>query len=204
MSDDSEPEFLEEGFNLDSPHADKQINYGTAAPVWQNKKEVINVEDDEDYIDDGVETNDVRTAGGKEVIMMKEQMQSASEGSNNNNDKKMSANSRQNSSSSGDSQSRKPEQQRQNSSSSTGSNESLKKMSYIQMAKLGYQELVNAIIRPPRCDYRVSRCHSSTIVLYAVHKFESGEQILINQHIILLLTPKLDGSVRAPRFQFLW
>lgn len=31
-----------------------------------------------------------------------------------------------------------------------------KKMSYIQMAKLGYQELVNAIIRPPRADYKVS------------------------------------------------
>ena len=31
-----------------------------------------------------------------------------------------------------------------------------KKLSYIQMAKLGYQELVNAIIRPPRADYKVS------------------------------------------------
>jgi hypothetical protein len=31
-----------------------------------------------------------------------------------------------------------------------------KKLSYVQMAKLGYQELVNAIIRPPRADYKVS------------------------------------------------
>ena len=30
-----------------------------------------------------------------------------------------------------------------------------KKLSYVQMAKLGYQELVNAIIRPPRADYKV-------------------------------------------------
>lgn len=30
-----------------------------------------------------------------------------------------------------------------------------KKMGYIQMAKMGYQELVNAIIRPPRADYKV-------------------------------------------------
>ena len=30
-----------------------------------------------------------------------------------------------------------------------------RKMSYLQMAKLGYQELVNAIIRPPRADYKV-------------------------------------------------
>lgn len=30
-----------------------------------------------------------------------------------------------------------------------------KRLSYIQMARLGYQELVNAIIRPPRADYKV-------------------------------------------------
>ena len=30
-----------------------------------------------------------------------------------------------------------------------------KKMGYIQMARMGYQELVNAIIRPPRADYKV-------------------------------------------------
>ena len=30
-----------------------------------------------------------------------------------------------------------------------------KKMSYVQMARLGYQELVNAIIRPPRADYKM-------------------------------------------------
>jgi len=47
-------------------------------------------------------------------------------------------------------------------SSSTDSNSSerrrknieQKKLSYLQMAKLGYQELVNAIIRPPRADYK--------------------------------------------------
>ncbi len=32
-----------------------------------------------------------------------------------------------------------------------------KKLSYIQMARLGYQELVNAIIRPPRADYKVCK-----------------------------------------------
>lgn len=30
-----------------------------------------------------------------------------------------------------------------------------KKMGYIAMAKMGYQELVNAIIRPPRAEYKV-------------------------------------------------
>ena len=37
----------------------------------------------------------------------------------------------------------------------TDNTEKQKKMSYIQMAKLGYQELVNAIVRPPRADYKV-------------------------------------------------
>ena len=37
-----------------------------------------------------------------------------------------------------------------------------KKLSYIQMARLGYQELVNAIIRPPRADYKV--CTTSYIL----------------------------------------
>jgi len=32
-----------------------------------------------------------------------------------------------------------------------------KKMGYVAMAKMGYQELVNAIIRPPRAEYKV-RC----------------------------------------------
>uniref|UniRef100_A0A7S1BAY4 Serine aminopeptidase S33 domain-containing protein n=1 Tax=Corethron hystrix TaxID=216773 RepID=A0A7S1BAY4_9STRA len=30
-----------------------------------------------------------------------------------------------------------------------------KKLGYVQMARMGYQELVNAIIRPPRADYKV-------------------------------------------------
>ena len=33
--------------------------------------------------------------------------------------------------------------------------EKQQKLSYFQMARLGYQELVNAIIRPPRADYKV-------------------------------------------------
>jgi hypothetical protein len=33
--------------------------------------------------------------------------------------------------------------------------DSRKRMGYIQMARAGYQELVNAIIRPPRAEYKV-------------------------------------------------
>lgn len=39
------------------------------------------------------------------------------------------------------------------SSASTAEVEEPEQMSYMQMIKQGYQELVNAIIRPPRCQY---------------------------------------------------
>jgi hypothetical protein len=57
---------------------------------------------------------------------------------------------------------------RSNSSSSGGSEkrrssseQEQKKPSYIQMARMGYQELVNAIIRPPRADYKVRSLYHS-------------------------------------------
>ena len=37
LSEEEQNEFLEEGFDLDSPDADKQINFGTAAPNCQPK-----------------------------------------------------------------------------------------------------------------------------------------------------------------------
>ena len=42
-----------------------------------------------------------------------------------------------------------------------------RKMGYIQMAKMGYQELVNAIIRPPRAEYKVWMLHG-VILLFPV------------------------------------
>ena len=42
-----------------------------------------------------------------------------------------------------------------------------KKMGYVQMAKMGYQELVNAIIRPPRAEYKVSYRSHLYITLHA-------------------------------------
>jgi hypothetical protein len=88
--EDDENRFLDEGFNLESPDADREINYGTSGSTWQNNKEKEPEE-------------------GQEVVMQQDQQDQSN----------------------------------------------LKKMSYIQMAKMGYQELVNAIIRPPRADYKV-------------------------------------------------
>jgi hypothetical protein len=113
-NDEREEKFLKDGFNLESPDADKQINFGTAAPVWQNRAgDNDDCEEDEDDDDVNERRGDKgATNQGQEVIM--QQQKSSLE---------------------------KPNEP--------------KKLSYLQMAKLGYQELVNAIIRPPRADYKV-------------------------------------------------
>lgn len=46
---------------------------------------------------------------------------------------------------------------RPHTNQNTSAKEQQRKMSYFQMARMGYQELVNAIIRPPRADYKVCR-----------------------------------------------
>jgi hypothetical protein len=42
------------------------------------------------------------------------------------------------------------------------------KMGYIQMAKLGYQELINAIIRPPRADYKVCVDYPTSFLYHTI------------------------------------
>lgn len=44
------------------------------------------------------------------------------------------------------------------------------KLTYFQMAKMGYQELVNAFIRPPRAEYKVSALHLLCFNLIAIEK----------------------------------
>lgn len=58
-----------------------------------------------------------------------------------------------------------------------------KKPSYIQMAKMGYQELVNAIIRPPRADYKVR-------VVYLLQRFSCNEKV----HISFLVSGRSIGT----------
>ena len=110
--EDTSETFLEQGFNLESPEADRVINFGTAAPVWQNT-----TEPSEDF-------EPASSEQGQEVVMRAENRRSSSTVSD--------------------------------ASSSKSISNDPKKMSYMQMAKMGYQELVNAIIRPPRADYKVN------------------------------------------------
>jgi hypothetical protein len=68
-------------------------------------------------------------------------------------DKRLSEKHRRNSSMSENDGERRKRQHTEQQQAMTAQQQ--KKLSYIQMAKLGYQELVNAIIRPPRADYKV-------------------------------------------------
>lgn len=158
LSEESEPTFLEEGFNLDSPLADKEINYGTAAPVWQNKKS-SDAEVESLNKDDG---NDVAALKDKLIQSLTEEPLKDQPLANGEKSEKFASKDDQDSNisesvNSVGCQDNQKKQVRQNSTNSNTSNDSQsqKKMSYVQMVKMGYQELVNAIIRPPRCDYRM-------------------------------------------------
>eukprot|EP00977_Amphora_coffeiformis_P012547 scaffold3126_cov136-Amphora_coffeaeformis.AAC.3 len=100
----AEETFLKEGFNLESPDADKEINYGASVPRCQPKHT-----DEEEKKQ--AEKNAADTTTTTMAVPPEEEVELDKNG--------------------------KP------------------KLSYIQMARMGYQELVNAIIRPPRADYKV-------------------------------------------------
>jgi hypothetical protein len=167
--EESAEQFLEEGFDLDSPEADKEINYGTAAPVWQNAAEEkeeeeegnagqeVAMESSSDHperLDDGTTAARTAAAAGEHR--------------------------------GGRRQTENPRQPPQ------------KKLSYIQMAKMGYQELVNAIIRPPRADYKV-RSSGSLIATFEEASFYADTLIAF-----VLLCVISDGSTWPTGLQLLW
>eukprot|EP00934_Nitzschia_sp_Nitz4_P001152 Nitzschia sp. Nitz4//scaffold21_size171442//33732//35452//NITZ4_002150-RA/size171442-augustus-gene-0.179-mRNA-1//1//CDS//3329542378//1152//frame0 len=128
LSEEEEEEILEEAYSmsLESPEADRVLNAGTAAPNCQPKH------------------------------TQKDQAQEQREDDDNggdNADKRMSEKHRRNSSVNDNNTEER--RKRQHVDQETASSQQQKKLGYIQMAKLGYQELVNAIIRPPRADYKM-------------------------------------------------
>jgi hypothetical protein len=147
LSDEEEEapagEFLEPGFNLESPEADQQINFGTAAPNCQPKhtrKQLL----DADGEDEGQEVAaPPRESSGESASL--ENLQDGAQ-----QHPQLTAKHRRSDSSLSEEDRRK----RQHMQASAAQQQQ-RKLSYIQMAKLGYQELVNAIIRPPRADYKV-------------------------------------------------
>ena len=164
-----DPSFLEQGFNLESPEADKKINYGTAAPNWQNKKEES--DDDDEAVERGQEvamppsssssSNDQPTGSHNNNSNGTNNNNNNSNGSTSNNNGPLSAKHRRDSnvsdSSADERRKRQHKEQLQQQQQQQQQQLQQKKLSYIQMAKLGYQELVNAIIRPPRAEYKVRK-----------------------------------------------
>jgi len=134
VSEQGDDEFLEEGFDLDSPEADKQINFGTAEPNCQpnhTKEEASKDDESMEVAMDDAALQAITDSQAEEddlgVLSPKHRRDSSGEGGAEHRGKRQHLTQR----------------------------EKEKKMSYIQMAKMGYQELVNAIIRPPRADYKV-------------------------------------------------
>jgi hypothetical protein len=152
--DDNMEEFLEPGFKLDSPDADTIINFGTAAPNCQPKHTTTQLQQEQE---EGQEVSASPATMNDNDASLEKLQDSGSGGGPSSaaaagglNHGQLTAKHRRDSSNlSSDDERRKRQhlaaQQQQQQ----------KKLSYIQMAKLGYQELVNAIIRPPRADYKV-------------------------------------------------
>mmetsp|Transcript_14670 Transcript_14670/g.21693 ORF Transcript_14670/g.21693 Transcript_14670/m.21693 type:complete len:608 (-) Transcript_14670:132-1955(-) len=151
MSQEEEA-FLEEAYkmSLDNPDVDKKVNAGTTAPNHQPLRE--------DSSSDEEKNAGQREHGeGVELVMSEDSndpdMRIPDDGSS-----APMAKGNRRTKPKGKEDNKASEGRRSKESSRRESDrdrEQQKKLSYIQMAKIGYQELVNAIIRPPRADYKV-------------------------------------------------
>ena len=137
LSEEEEEELLEEAYtmSLESPDADRYLNSGTAAPNCQPK----------------------RARGGGAAV--------DGEGGGSGEDGTGGQSSRHRRASSSLSEEDQDEWRKRQQASGNAQSQQQKKLSYFQMARLGYQELVNAIIRPPRADYKVRRAATQTAAL---------------------------------------
>lgn len=153
LSEEEQEQILEEAYNLEDPEADKFLNAGTAAPSCQPKHTQRELK----------ETSMAMTAAaGEEQGQGAAAANGGGEGGpdGENGDEALSAKHRRGSSVS-DNVDQEERRKRQHTASNTqdleiSAAQQQKKLSYFQMARMGYQELVNAIIRPPRADYKVS------------------------------------------------
>jgi len=140
MSEEEERQFLEEAYSmsLDNPEVDKKINSGTTASNCQPKHTKDLHEREEKRVcessdDTGLEI--AISADGTEEMHLPDDGSSAP----------LSPNKKRITSNDGKSK-KQPNFE--------DDKEEQKKLSYFQMARMGYQELVNAIIRPPRAEYK--------------------------------------------------
>uniref|UniRef100_A0A7S4UWV7 Uncharacterized protein n=1 Tax=Ditylum brightwellii TaxID=49249 RepID=A0A7S4UWV7_9STRA len=140
MSEEEERTFLEEAYNmsLDSPDIDKKVNNGTAAPNCQPK----HTREEEKRIR---EEEAQAAEEGLEVIMSRD-----------GNDAQLVSDSDARAKSEQEARDKRKANKKREKQGRADTETEKQKLSYFQMARIGYQELVNAIIRPPRADYKVS------------------------------------------------
>lgn len=148
LSQEEQDQILEEAYNLEDPQAEKYLNSGTAAPNCQPKHTQKEQQRREKLreMDEGKETLDGGLVDGSLTNSTHKHRRGSSTLSDREDQEER----------------RKRQHHTNNGRSAAAANEQemsaaeqQKKLSYFQMARLGYQELVNAIIRPPRADYKV-------------------------------------------------
>ena len=150
MSEEEEKQFMEEAYkmSLDNPDVDKKINSGTTAPNCQPKH--TQLEDDSSEGEEDDDVDHTKEEHGHEIV--------ASPGGNVHiHETKARRPSRRKV---------RPKKKVEQAEFVEDPHEQERKLSYLQMARIGYQELVNAIIRPPRADYKVRRIHMFLVMIY--------------------------------------
>ncbi|CAB9503983.1 Family with sequence similarity 108, member [Seminavis robusta] len=153
VSEEVERQFHDEavtqnGVTLESPEADKYLNVGTAAANCQPKHTQTELKQGQKFV----------VEEGMEVVMKErdERPEVQLEEDEDGKSLPLSAKHRRGSSLSDNGQEDRRKRQHMNPTpQQQQAQQANKKLSYVQMAKLGYQELVNAIIRPPRADYKM-------------------------------------------------
>ena len=135
LSEEEEQQLMEEAYNLEDPGADKHLNSGTSAPNCQPKHtQETDQRNGVSESEAGAESHkNQRTSSSASVRDAQEERRKRQHTANASSSSSLSS----------------QQEQEMNAAAQQ------KKLSYFQMAKLGYQELVNAIIRPPRADYKV-------------------------------------------------
>ena len=142
LSEEEQEQIMEEAYNLEDSGADKQLNSGTSAPNCQPK----HTQREAEQRNSGSESD----VGTETTTSHKNQRSSSTMSVR---DSQEDRRKRQHTASTSSSSSLSSQQQQEQEISAAQQQQ--KKLSYFQMARLGYQELVNAIIRPPRADYKV-------------------------------------------------
>ena len=178
LSEEEQEKIMEEAYNLEDPGADKQLNSGTSAPNCQPKHTQKDHTEQKQQnggsseagpgpgpgpgVNNGSNSNSEttshknrRTSSTMSVREVQEDRRKRQHTTNNN---ASSSSSSSLSSQAQQQQQQQQQQEQQQQEMTAAAAQQQKKLSYFQMARLGYQELVNAIIRPPRADYKVRRC----------------------------------------------